>query len=596
MAAKRLATVSGVAIAPGVSRNRRLYTREAIASAVTRAQARIQEGRFPLTMRTHHLAGDDSTRIVGQVTGMWQDPNSGDAHYTADILDTDMGRAIAALLPESTADADKVAPLRGVSIRGLWAAEPAIIDHPEHGQVETAPDLEIDGLDYTASPGVLAANAVITPDNGPTIPTVQPLPAIPAKTESAAQRWAISETAPDAAVRPARAPYGEDIKYADESYSTTKRFPLDTLEHATDSWRLLRQRPVTEAYTAKQLKRVRDRAVKALSSFGARVTTEGWVISPPTKLVNEFYDEIEFGRPAASYAIHLTNGPTSLRICSDLLDPHDLDAVGRTAMAAALGAILAIDPDLDGDIDVGDGTDDTDTDDGDPDDGAPVVTVVVTDSAPQPQLTETASVSGTLRETETAVTDAIPAAQAAPTPTPQPAAPAAPAEQPTATAAAAPAQAPATPAIDPAQFAAFQQYQQFVAAQAAAQVAPAAPVAAAPVAPVAPVQPAAPAPAAVADSAPAAPVAETEEQRFNRMVQAAAQATVQALVAGGQLNAGRKGLVAPVGETAANPAAGAAPTSVQPPRPLHEMSQKEFNEFAAPLLRSWIKSAPRPGD
>jgi hypothetical protein len=592
LAAKRLATVSGVAIAPGVSRNGRLYTREAIGSAVTRAQARIQADQFPLTMRTHHKAEDDSVRIVGQVTSMWQDPNTGNGHYTADILDTDMGRSIANLLPESGDMAGKMAPLRGVSIRGLWAAEPTTIQHPEYGTVETAPDLEIDGLDFTASPGVRAANAVATPDDAqvPPVPPVPPTPAVPGGTESATHRWAITESAPEAVVRPVRAPYGEDVKYADESYSESKRFPLDTLEHCVESWRLLRQRPVTESYTAKQLKRVRERTVKALHGFGARVTNEGWLVSPEQNAITEYYDEIEFGRPPASYAIHLTNGPTRLKICSDLLDPHDLDAVGRTAMAAALAAILAIDPDLDADIDVG-------SDDGDGDALPP--TIVVTDSAPQPQLAEAAPASvPTTQEAETAVTDAIPAAQAATQPTDQAAAPAA------------QVPVPASPTFDAAAFAQYQQYQQFLAMQAAAQAQPVAPAAPAPTqaAPVAPqpvpqpyAAPAVPV-APVQDSAPAAPVVETEQQRFDRAVQAATHATVQALIGAGQLNVERKGLVAPVqvGEAAPAGTIGAAAAVAQglpqPSKPLHEMSQQEFNEYSAPMFRNWIKTAPRAGD
>ncbi|GGP73929.1 hypothetical protein [Streptomyces abikoensis] len=59
---------------PCVSRNRRLYTAEAIGRAVARAQARIDESSQPLTMLTHHEAGDDSTQIVGRVTGIIPGP------------------------------------------------------------------------------------------------------------------------------------------------------------------------------------------------------------------------------------------------------------------------------------------------------------------------------------------------------------------------------------------------------------------------------------------------------------------------------------------------------------------------------------------
>lgn len=148
---KSIATISGIALRPGVSRNNREYTREAIASAVQRAQARIAEGAKPLTMLSHHDAGDDSTRIVGSIRSMSIDPD-GSARYTADIADTDHGRTIAALLDPTHGQPH----LRGVSIRGAWAApvQRKVID----GQpVEYADDLELAGLDFTATPGVAGA-------------------------------------------------------------------------------------------------------------------------------------------------------------------------------------------------------------------------------------------------------------------------------------------------------------------------------------------------------------------------------------------------------------------------------------------------------
>lgn len=151
--AKTIATLTGTALVPGVSRNDRLYTRELIGTAVARASSRIAAGQMPITMRSHHGAEDDSTRICGAVTRLWQDPQTGAAHYEAALADTEAGRTIAALT--ATSDGHP-AFLRNVSIRGYWlgGVTPVEVDGRE---VITGSDLELDGLDFTASPGVPGA-------------------------------------------------------------------------------------------------------------------------------------------------------------------------------------------------------------------------------------------------------------------------------------------------------------------------------------------------------------------------------------------------------------------------------------------------------
>jgi hypothetical protein len=101
--ARRIATIGGIALVPGVSKNRRLYTREAIARMVARAQDRIEgSGLFitddqhpikvpqdtdPITQLTHHAAEDATENIVGRLTSM-RLAADGSAEYTADIADT----------------------------------------------------------------------------------------------------------------------------------------------------------------------------------------------------------------------------------------------------------------------------------------------------------------------------------------------------------------------------------------------------------------------------------------------------------------------------------------------------------------------------
>ncbi len=145
--------LSGVALTPGVSKNGRLYTPALIERAVKRMQARLADpnGR-PLTMLSHHAAGDDSLRICGQLTAASLNAAKG-ALFEATLADTDAGRTIAAL---TTPDKPF---LRNVSIRGWWLGEvrKVVVDGVE---VETADDLEIDGVDFTKSPGV--SGAVLT--------------------------------------------------------------------------------------------------------------------------------------------------------------------------------------------------------------------------------------------------------------------------------------------------------------------------------------------------------------------------------------------------------------------------------------------------
>lgn len=143
-----IATGTGTFLAAGVSANGRLYTEAAIDRAVARMAERIAAGGLPVTMLTHHGAEDDSTRIVGRVTKAWRDGPK--ARFAYELADSAGGRDIAALASSEDPSLDSV------SIRGWWLGEVRTVEH-EGAQVETADDLEIDGIDWTKSPGVTAA-------------------------------------------------------------------------------------------------------------------------------------------------------------------------------------------------------------------------------------------------------------------------------------------------------------------------------------------------------------------------------------------------------------------------------------------------------
>lgn len=152
--ARILATITGTAIRPGVSANSRLYTADAIGRMVARAQARIDSGGPPLTMRVCHPADPATapvTETVGRVTRVWQEPD-GSAKFAAVLADTPDGRTVANLVDSSGGPPF----VEGVSIRGAWVGQPSTILHD--GQpATTGQDIELDGIDLTHRPGVTGA-------------------------------------------------------------------------------------------------------------------------------------------------------------------------------------------------------------------------------------------------------------------------------------------------------------------------------------------------------------------------------------------------------------------------------------------------------
>ncbi|HSS39370.1 MAG TPA: hypothetical protein VLT58_11420, partial [Polyangia bacterium] len=146
-------TFSGTFLVPGVSLNKRLYTKEMISKAVARMKARIADADgLPIAMRTHHQAEDDSRLIVARVVGVAQRPD-GSAAYEARWYDTAPARDLAELVQP----ADGAPPaLRTVSIHGYFLGETSKVQ-VDGEDVLTAPDLEVDFIDFTASPGVVKA-------------------------------------------------------------------------------------------------------------------------------------------------------------------------------------------------------------------------------------------------------------------------------------------------------------------------------------------------------------------------------------------------------------------------------------------------------
>lgn len=149
-----IGTIDSTFLAPGISENGRLYTPEIIERAVARMQARLADpAGFPITMLSHHAAGDDSKELAARITSVDLDPATHEATLFGYLIDTRAGSDIAKTL-EPGPDGRRV--LDSVSIRGWWLGPVRRVD-VDGRMCETGDDIEIDGVDFTKSPGVRKA-------------------------------------------------------------------------------------------------------------------------------------------------------------------------------------------------------------------------------------------------------------------------------------------------------------------------------------------------------------------------------------------------------------------------------------------------------
>jgi hypothetical protein len=372
--AKVIATVSGTALAPGVSRNGNLYDKHNIARAVARAQQRIDAGQQPMVMLTHHDAGDDSRLIAASLTRISLD-ESGRARFAAGIPDTPAGRDIATLADTSDGQPPH---LENVSIRGAWIGRVRRVKGPDGEPVETADDLELDGLDFTRKPGVPEArvDTFAWSKGGATETTERVL-----ITESVQEALVTvtEETAPAGTAlahvfengicaacvteaKDPKKPYG-DVIYGDPGYQKDgkARYPLHTKGHSKSAWSYIHQAKNAAKYTAAQLKRIKGRVRGALKKHGVKVADEGWVIDAGVSVAETIAECMAMESDSGgSFCVEASNGPINIRISSYCIDPADLDVILRNACEAADVALKSFDPDMDADIDlpgVGPGSD-----------------------------------------------------------------------------------------------------------------------------------------------------------------------------------------------------------------------------------------------
>lgn len=257
MAVASVAKITGTFLAPGVSLNGRLYTKENIGKAVARMQSAIEDGTAPpLTQLTSH-GTDDVLQTVGQLTKVWQ-ADDGSAKYESDVPDTAAGRDLATLT--------KHRYIRNVSIAGRWLGDVQNVEH-EGQDVETGDDLEVVRVDFVPRPGVAAAriDSVAMAEGEPT------------------GDWRDEVKGDVAVVEDSQAPYG-NVTYADNGLRMDgkKRYPIDTKAHALAAWSYINQQKNADQYSAADLATVRNKIKAALKKFGV-TPREGATVDKPTQ-------------------------------------------------------------------------------------------------------------------------------------------------------------------------------------------------------------------------------------------------------------------------------------------------------------------------
>jgi len=146
-----LATIRGHFMSEGArSANKRLYVNTA--SWLAKAQAKLAAGGT-IDMRTHHEAGDDTTRVFGRVSKIGTDGT-----YEATIVNNTLGREI---LP-----AIRGGYLNHVSLRASRATAAPMESKGEPGWVKITDVENLVGIDLTNSPGIAEASVSVMESAG----------------------------------------------------------------------------------------------------------------------------------------------------------------------------------------------------------------------------------------------------------------------------------------------------------------------------------------------------------------------------------------------------------------------------------------------
>jgi hypothetical protein len=360
-------TKTGTFLVPGVSRNKRRYTPENIGRATARMQARLASGQT-IVMHTSHKANaeGDTRATAANVTKVWQDPQSGKGKFAYEWSPTDAAKDTKGLV--------EAKQLKTVSVFGNWVGD---VGKDDDG-VESAPDIDISSIDFTHRPGVSGAQldeslaeyasasgagiwesfdegfvdetGSIAEDAEP----AGPLAIIEAEQLHVFEDGLCQQCLTEADSTDAKKPYG-DVPYADQGFQKDgkKRYPIDTKAHVRSAWSYINKASNAAKYTAKQVAVIKRKIIAAAKKFGIEIK-EDWdsLNSVLETLGGEFADLLE-----AYSSMSLSNGQGNVSVSAYTDEPADLPAVGKAVARAALAGLLNLDPDNDGDVDLGDGND-----------------------------------------------------------------------------------------------------------------------------------------------------------------------------------------------------------------------------------------------
>jgi hypothetical protein len=309
MAQSKAAVIGGTFIRPGISKNNRLYTSEAIGKAVVRMQEQLKSPKgLLITMAPSHGKAyeDNALDTVGRVTKVWQEKD-GSAKWTADIANTTQGRDIATLAHGKF--------IRPVSIRGGWMEKPTVSEDENGREITTASDMSIVGIDFTHRPGVEGAEVdyvkLFESFDGST-----PIEGFCESTDEIQLIKPFNEELPDEEGR-----IREAVETAVKSILEAKN--KDPYEEIKES--------------AKKL------GIKSSKDFDS--------------FVGEMKNVLE-----SSASMYIYNGAGSVSVNGNTDDDKKLAAVALRVAASAIIALNSLDPDADGDIDLpGGGSSDSDT-------------------------------------------------------------------------------------------------------------------------------------------------------------------------------------------------------------------------------------------
>jgi hypothetical protein len=212
----------------------------------------------------------------------------------------------------------------------------------------------------------------------------------------------------------AKEPYGpkSQVAYADPGYQADKkaRYPLDSKAHARAAYSYISMPKNAKAYTGPQLKRIKGRIMAALKKFGVTVSAEsvGWTFDEPILVSEALAEHLGMSSCAGSWSVRASNGPVDICLSSYSMDPEDLDIILRAAADAACKALAALDPDMDGDVDLPGVSGDTDPDGDAPGESAPDG-ASPTDPAAGPAAATTETEDPAMAETTTPAAGSTPA-------------------------------------------------------------------------------------------------------------------------------------------------------------------------------------------